>query len=118
MKKIAFFIFAALISFTFISCATTSGKFNEMRSICEKIEGKNEYTEDEYKKMHTRFTEIAEELEACNLSNDDKEELSKLKGRYAGAITAKAATNLGKIFGGFINSMNGFIEGINNSINK
>lgn len=118
MKKIAFFIFAALISITFISCATTSGKFNEMRNICEKIEEKNEYSEDEYEKMHTRFTEIIAELESCKLSSEEKEELSHLKGRYAGAITAKATKNLGKIFGGFINSMNGFIEGINNSINK
>lgn len=118
MKKIAFLIFAALISITFISCATTGSKFREIRNICEKIEGKNEYTEDEYEKMHTRFVEIVEELESRNLNSEEQEELSQLKGRYVGAITAKATSNLGKIFGAFGNAFKGFVEGVSNSFNK
>ena len=118
MKKIAFFIFAVLISLTFISCATTSCKFNEMRKICEKIEGKNEYTEDEYEKMHTRFTEIVKELESRNLNSEESKELSQLKGRYVGAITARATTNLGNIFGAFGDALTGFVEGVSNSFNK
>ena len=118
MKKITFLIFAALISITFISCATTSSKFREMRNICEKIEGKTEYTEDEYEKMHTRFVEIVKELESQNLNSEELEELSQIKGRYAGAITAKATTNLRNIFGIFGNALKGFVEGVGNSFNK
>jgi hypothetical protein len=118
MKKIAFLIFAALISITFISCATTSCKFNQMRKICEKIEGKSEYTEDEYEEMHTRFVEIVNELESRNLNSEEQEELSQLKGRYAGAITAKATKNIWNVFGAFGDALKGFVEGVGNSFSK
>ena len=118
MKKIAFLIFAAFVSITFISCATTSCKFNQMRKICEKIEGNTEYTEDEYEKMHTRFVEIAKELESRNLSSEEQEELSQLKGRYAGAITAKATKNIWNVFGAFGDALKGFVEGVGNSFGK
>ncbi len=118
MKKTAFFLFVALVLSIFISCATTSRKFNEMRNICEKIEGKTEYTEAEYEKMHTRFIEIVKELESHNLNSEELKELSQIKGRYAGAITAKATTNLSNIFGAFGDALKGFVEGVSNSFNK
>lgn len=118
MKKIMFFSFVAFMLLTFISCATTERKFSEMRNICEKIEGNSEFTEAEFEKTNARFSEIVKELESRNLTDEEKEELTQLKGRYVGAVTAKATKSLKSITDELGNLFKGFVEGVNNSFNK
>ena len=118
MKKIAFFSLVAFVLFAFISCATTSSKIKEMRNICEKVEGNYEFTEEEFEKTHARFTEIVDELESRNLSNEEKEELAQLEGRYVGAVTSRATKSLKNISNGLGNLFKGFIEGVSNSFSK
>jgi cell shape-determining protein MreC len=119
MKKTAFFLFVALVLSIFISCATTSRKFNEMRNICEKIEGNYEFTEAEFEKTNARFFEMVDKLESSNLSNEEQEELAQLKGRYVGAVTAKATKSLKNILSDELgNLFKGFVEGVSNSFNK
>lgn len=118
MKKIIIFSMVTFLLFTFTSCATTSRKLSEMRNICEKIERNNELTETEFENTNARFSQIVKELETRNLNNEEKEEFAHLKGRYVGAVTAKATKSLKNITDGLGNLLKGFVEGVNNSFNK
>lgn len=118
MKKIAIIFFAALIICTFISCATTSRKLGQMQTICEKIEKNDDITKDDFERMATRFSEISQQLESRNLNDEEKDELDKLKGRFYGAVAAKATKSFKNIYDGLGNVFKGFLEGLNNSFNQ
>lgn len=118
MKNIAFLFLVTITALTFLSCATTSSKLNQMRKICVQIEESENLTEKDFEKLNTRFSEITTKLESHNLNDDEKDELSRLKGRYYGAITVKVAKNVKNLYDGFGNVLKGFVEGVNNSINK
>ena len=89
-----------------------------MRNICEKIEGNYEFTEEEFEKTNACFFEIVNELESRNLTDEEKEEIAQLKGRYVGAVTVRATKSLKNISNEFGNLFKGFVEGVSNSLNK
>ena len=70
----------------------------------------------EIKELTARFSELEKKLEAGELSENEKKELAKLKGRYYGSFTKGAikATKkeIKKITDNIESTVEGFIEGI------
>ena len=112
MKKLTLLFIATLFAFAFSSCDSTSSTLREMNNICRDIEKNfDKYTEDDFEKITEKFSALEKKMEQRELTDKEKKELYKLKGRYYGAFTKGAINSTKKEIKKFSEEIGSAIEG-------
>lgn len=101
-------IAALLLSCTLItSCQSPEEKvISQLETLCKTVE-KDSFSIDDIDSVQDKFEEVNEAAKACNFTDEQVKEVTKLKVRFTKGVAKKAAERVGSALDGFIEGLSG-----------
>lgn len=97
---------------TFVSCQSKEeAALSQMEKICEIVEAED-FDSADWEKIQNEYNELADKIGECDFTDEQAKEIAKLQGRFAAAAAKQAVGSFGKMIKGSLNSIDGFVEGI------
>ena len=122
MKKITSFLLVAVLALSMASCAKMQAKhqIRSLESLTEKVEKQGDsFTIQDWTEISQEYDEICAKMNQYEYTNEQKQEINRLKGRYYAVCSKKAIHSAGGILNGFIqqagSAIDGFMEGMSDS---
>lgn len=117
MKKLFCMLLVAL--WVLASCKPAGERYvDELKSFVEKIvaEG-DEYTSEKWEEVNRQYDELMKKAEQLkDLTDEQKEEIARLRGKYSGTVVKKGFDSLmdkaGETLNEAGNAIGGFLEGL------
>lgn len=114
MKKITSFLLVAVLALSMASCAKMQAKhqMHALESLTERVEKKGDsFTKQDWTEVSQEYDEICAKMNECEYTQEQMQEIGRLKGRFYAACTKKAINNAGGLLNGLMNSVGGAIDG-------
>ena len=121
MKKCINVVALAAFSIFMIGCNSSQSEIDKTSAMIQKAEKKEKALSDaEYDKLTSAMEHLQKHLDEHRDSYSDAQirEIGKLQGRYAAIAVKKGFDDFGKSVKDFGNKVEGFIEGITDTINN
>ncbi len=114
MKKIASFLLVVVLTLTMSSCAKWQAQhqINALESLVEKVENHaSEFTRSDWEKTADKYEAICEKMNQCDYTNEQLQEIGRLKARYYVAY-AKGSLSGGGLLNGLLQEASGAFDGL------
>ena len=121
MKKITSFLLVVGLIFTITSCAKMQAKhqIRSLESLTEKVEKKGDlFTRQDWTEVSREYDEICTKMNQCEYTNEQLQEIGRLKGRFYAACTKKAFNSAGGLLNGLFQQAGGAIDGFMESMSE
>lgn len=114
MKKVINFLLVAVLALSLASCAKMQAKhqMHALESLTEKVEKNGDsFTKQDWAEVSQEYDEICAKMNECEYTQEQMQEIGRLKGRFYAACTKKAINNAGGLLNGLMNTVGGAIDG-------
>ena len=114
MRKLLSFLLVAVLALSLASCAKMQAKhqMHSLESLIEKVEKHGDsFTQQDWAEVRQEYDEICTKMNQCEYTDEELQEIGRLKGRFYAACAKKAFGNAGGLLNGLINQFGGAIDG-------
>lgn len=121
MKKIFKFYFFPVILLVFFSCNHTQAVIDRASKTIQYAEqNKEDLTQADFDKIELQMEELQKDLEINRKDYTDQQvkEIRKLQGRYAALLVKKGINDFKEAVKDLSNQVEGFVEGITDTLNN
>lgn len=121
MEKITSFLLVVVLTFTVSSCAKWQAKhqIHSLESLTEKVEKKGDsFTKQDWAEVSEEYDEICAKINQCDYTDEQLQEIGRLKGRYYAACTKHAFNAAGGLLNSFLQQAEGAIDGFMEGISE
>ena len=115
MKRLLSFFLVAVLALSLSSCAKWQAQhqINALESLIEKVEKKGDsFTKQDWAEVSQKYDEICAKMNQCEYTDEQTQEIVRLKARYYTVCAKKAFGNAGGLLNGLLNTVGGAIDGV------
>lgn len=96
MKKLSYLAVAAFAALCMSCQQSADSCINDMKSFVENVEKEcADFTEADWEKSAAKFEKLIEKASQCeDLTNEQSQEIAKIKGQYAGVVLKQGGREL------------------------
>ena len=112
MKKITSFLLVVVLAITMSSCAKWQAQhqINALESLVEKVENHaSDFTRSDWEKTSAKYEDICQKINQCEYTNEQLQEIGRLKARYYVAY-AKGSLSGGGLLNGLMHEAAGAVD--------
>lgn len=112
MKKIIFIYLGVVTLFCFMSCDSRKSAIDDLKSLVNNVEvNYDSFTQEDWDNISLSYSAIEEELKKHEYTDEELDEIGRLKGKYLGLQTKYTIENIEKRATEFGKQLDGVIEG-------
>lgn len=112
MKKLIFIYLGIVTLFSFISCDSRKSAIDDLKSLVNNVEvNYDSFTQEDWDNISLSYSAIEEELQKHEYTDEELDEIGRLKGKYLGLQTKHTIENIEKRATDFGKQLDGVIEG-------
>ena len=119
MKKITSFLLVAVLALSMASCTKWQAQhqIRALESLTERVEKKGDsFTKQDWTEVSQEYDEICAKMNQYEYTDEQMQEIGRLKGRYYAAYAKQMLNSAGSIFNGLMNQVGGAVDGFMNSM--
>ena len=117
--KIRNIIVATLLALSVASCSTKQTPIDCLTQLSEQLDKSDaKYSEEEWVALGSELEEIEEEVQKNKYTEEELQEINRLKGKCLGKLAKKAANDFADELGNFLKGSAGMLDGFMDEINK
>ena len=115
MKKVYYLVVCGVFAMLFASCSTKQTAINQLESFSTELRDHSRYYDiQDWEKAGKKFVDITKTVKKYELkyTPEEKARIGKLEGECAGYMARGAKDNITDRLKGFLNELNGILQGV------